>query len=269
MNAIQFSYAIDLYVNRTHSSRFYNVEKNKAVNDAMMKKIDSITDTYNPNKLTGIDRIQKFRDELYTLIKTSTTPATNIGLYNDDITIDHINYPSDYQTFTALTVTIDGKTTYSRDNMNYNTRGPQLECSFRKPNNKKPFFLEDATGVLVYRGIGSTITSPKLDYIKQPVDFNMGTESQYINAGNGVLVNATSYIAVEVSVHNGITYQEGTQFVSSNANLTSGKVILTSNTTTCELPEKCHDEIAKMAAEILLGVTKDFEGSAFTEKETK
>jgi len=77
------------------------------------------------------------------------------------------------------------------------------------------------------------------------------------------------YIAVEVSVHNGVTYAEGTQFTSANTNLTSGQVILAANTTTCELPEKCHDEIAKMAAEILLGVTKDYEASAFSEKETK
>ena len=70
MNAIQIGYAIDFYTNLTHASRFYNIEKNKAMNDAIMKKIDSITDTINSNQLTGIDRLQKYRDELYTLLKT-------------------------------------------------------------------------------------------------------------------------------------------------------------------------------------------------------
>ena len=29
MNAIKVGYAIDLYTNLTHTSRFYNIEKNK------------------------------------------------------------------------------------------------------------------------------------------------------------------------------------------------------------------------------------------------
>lgn len=268
MNAIKVGYAIDLYTNLTHTSRFYNIEKNKAVNDAIMKKIDSITDTINSNQLTGIDRIQKYRDELYTLLKTSTTSPTNVGAYNDDVYINHVNFPTDYQTFAALTLTISNYTTYARETT-YNKRGPLLECSFRKPTNKKPYFLEDSTGLIIYKGDSTTISSCKLDYIKQPAEFTMGVESQYINAGAGVLTNATSYIATEESVHNGITYQIGDQFTSANTNLTSGQVIKASNTTTIELPEKCHDQIAKMAAEILLGTVSAFDNAAFTEKESQ
>ncbi len=266
MNAIQVGYAIDLYTNLTHTSRFYNIEKNKAVYDAMLKKIYSITDTAKINQLNGIDRIQKFRDELYTLLKTSTTAPTNAGAYNDNVYINHVLYPTDYQTFAALTLTVSNYTTYARET-DYNRRGPLLECSFRKPNNKKPYFLEDSTGLLIYKGDSTSISSCKLDYIKRPVAFNMGLESQYINAGAGVLSNATSYIATEESVHNGVTYSPGTQFTSANTNLTSGQVVLASNTTTIELPEKCHEEIAKMAAEILLGVVSAFENSAYVEKE--
>lgn len=269
MNAIQLGYAIDLYTNLTHTGRFFNIEKNKAVNDAIMKKIDSITDTVNSNQLTSIDRIQKYRDELYTLLKSSATAATNIGSYNDDVYINHINYPTDYQTFVALTLTISSFTTYARET-SYNKRGPLLECSFRKPTNKKPYFLEDTTGVLVYKGDSTTITTCKLDYIKIPATFSMGVESQYINAGAGVVAIGTSYIATEESVQNGVTYQIGTQFTAAvTTTLTSGQVILASNTTTCELPEKCHDQIAKMAAEILLGVNSAFDNSAFAEKESR
>jgi len=268
MNAIQVGYAIDMYANLTHTSRYYNIEKNKAVNDAIMKKIDSITDTINSNQLTGIDRLQKYRDELYTLIKTSATAPTNVGAYNDNVYINHVNYPTDYQTFAALTLTVGGNTTYGRETT-YNKRGPLLECSFRKPTNKKPYFLEDSTGMLIYKGDSSTITSCKLDYIKQPASFNLGLESQYIDAGAGVLTNATDYIATEESVHNGVTYQPGDAFTSVNTNLTSGQVVLAANTTTIELPEKCHDQIAKMAAEILLGVVSSFENAAFAQKESQ
>jgi|LakMenEpi03Aug12_release.lakeMendotaPanAssembly.Ray.scaffolds.fasta_scaffold00323_49 hypothetical protein len=269
MNAIQIGYAIDFYTNLTHASRFYNIEKNKAMNDAIMKKIDSITDTINSNQLTGIDRIQKYRDELYTLLKTSSTAPTNIGTYNTDVYINHVDYPIDYQTFAALTLTVGGNTTYGRETT-YNKRGPLLECSFRKPTNKKPYFLEDSTGLLIYKGDSSAITSCKLDYIKQPAVFNMGDESQYINAGVGVVTIGASYIATELSVQNGVTYQIGTQFTAAvTTTLASGQVILASNTTTTDMPEKCQDELAKLAASILLGVTSAFENSAFAEKETK
>lgn len=269
MNAIQIGYAIDFYTNLTSTSRFYNIEKNKAVNDAIMKKIDSITDTINSNQLTGIDRIQKYRDELYTLLKTSTTAATNVGAYSDDVYINHILYPADYQTFAALTLTIGTKTTYGRETT-YNKRGPLLECSFRKPSDVKPYFLEDATGILIYKGSSAAISSPKFDYIKQPLDFTLGIENQYIDAGAGVLTIGLSYIALEVSVQNGVTYQPGIQFTAAvSTTLTSGQVVLASNTVTVELPEKCHDQIAKMAAQILLGTIGSFENSAFTEKEAQ
>ena len=262
MNAIQFSYAIDTYTNTTHSSRYYNIEKNKAVNDAILKKIRSIAD------INGIDRIQKFRDELYTLMKKSATAVTAVGTINDAITEEHILFPTDYQTFAALTLTIAGNTVYARDTT-YDKRGPLLECSFRRPNNKKPYFLEDTTGLTVYRGITGTVSVVKLDYIKQPADFNMGLDSQYIGLGAAVLTAAATYIAVEESVHNAIVRLPGTSFVAANTALTSGLVVLASLTTTCELPVKCHDEIAKMAADILLGVTKDYEAAAFAEKESK
>jgi hypothetical protein len=98
----------------------------------------------------------------------------------------------------------------------------------------------------------------------------MGDESQYINAGAGVVTIGASYIATELSVQNGVTYQIGTQFTAAvTTTLASGQVILASNTTTTDMPEKCQDELAKLAASILLGVTSAFENSAFAEKETK
>ena len=194
MNAIQMFYAVTFYTNRTYSERYFNIEINKAVNDAIMKKIDSITDTAKQNELNGIDRIQKFRDELYTLLKKSATGVTAVGTINDTVTEEHILFPTDYQTFAALTLTIDGYTKGSRPTT-YGERNDMIDCSFRRPNNKKTYYLEDATGLLVYRGIGGAVTTVKLDYIKQPAEFNMGLDSQLIDAGAGVLTNATSYIA--------------------------------------------------------------------------
>lgn len=270
MNTVKFNYAIDMYCNITKHSRFYYQEKSKAMNDAIMKKIDSIADTEKQNELNGIDRIQKFRDELYTLLKSATLTITNVGTINDVIGVKHANYPTDYQTFASLTLTIDGNTTYAKNNMDYNNRGPLLDCSFRKPNNKKPYMLEDATGLKIYLGIG-TVSSAVLDYIKVPVTFNMGVEEDLINAGTAVLVITTTYIATEVSVYNSVQYQIGDEFTTNGVltDLTSGQVIKKSLTTTTDLPEKCHDELAKMTAEILLGITSAFDNAAFAEKESK
>ncbi len=270
MNAIQVANKVTFYTNRTKGNRYYFQEINDAVNDAIMKKIDSITNTDNPDRLKGIDRIQVMRDELWTLIKPSVSVPTIIGLYNENVTINHINFPSDYQVFAALTVTIDGIQQYGKDT-NYNERGPLLDCSFRRPTNEKVYCLEDKTGLLIYRGVIGSITSASLDYIKIPLDFNMGNEANLINLGTGVLTINTSYIAYEDSVYNGILRQSGTLFSTNGVltNLTSGQVILASLLTTIELPDKTHNEICKIAASILLGVNDDFEGSAFTEKESR
>ena len=267
MNAIQIYYAIGVYTNTTQHSRYLFAEVNKAVNDAIKDKMDNIIDGPNKQGMGGIDRIQKFRDDLYTMLKESTSVPTITGTINDVITQNHFNFPVDYQTYVSMTATIDNYTTYLRET-NYNMIGPLLECSFRKPNNKKPYFLEDKTGLKLYRGISGTISSATLTYIKQPIPFYMGNETDLIGAGVGVLVINASYTAVDDSVYNGITYVAGVSFTTNGSitNLTSGQVILSSILVTVELPEKCHDDVAKMAANILLGVTSAFENAAFAEK---
>lgn len=267
MNAIQIYYAIGVYTNTTQHSRFLFSEVNKAVNDAIKDEMDDIIDGPNKQGLNGIDRIQKFRDDLYTMIKTSASVPTTTGTINGIITENHFNFPTDYQTYVSMTATIDNFTTYLRET-NYNMVGPLLECSFRKPNNSKPYFLEDNTGLKLYRGISGVMSLATLTYIKQPVPFYMGNETDIIGAGVGVLTINTSYVAVDDSVYNGLTYVAGVMFTTNGTltNLTSGQVIPSSILVTVELPEKCHDNVAKMAASILLGVTSAFENSAFVEK---
>lgn len=267
MNAIQIYSAINVYTNTTQHSRFFFREVNKAVNDAIKDNMDSIIDGKGNQGLSGIDRIQKFRDDLYTMIKESTSVPTVTGVINGIITENHFNFPTDYQTYVSMKATINGNTTYMRGT-NYNMVGPLLECSFRKPNDNKPYFLEDQTGLKLYRGVSGAFTSATLTYIKQPVSFYMGNETDLIDSGVGVLAINTSYVAVNDSVYNGITYVSGVMFSTNGSliNLTSGQVILSSVLVNIELPEKSHDNIAKMAANILLGVTGAFENAAFAEK---
>lgn len=267
MNPIQFYNTISLYANVTKRGRYYFSEINEAVKNAVNNKINSITDTANQNQLNGIDRIQKFRDELYTLIKPFNLVITTTRIINDVITEEHAIYPTDYRTFAGLSITINSNTTYARDTT-YGQIGPMLDCSFRKSNNKKPYFLEDATGLRLFRGIGGTF-SGILYYVKKQQDFYMGTETDLIEAGTGVLTITTNYTAIQDSIYNGITYISGTQFTTNGVltDLTSGEVILSSILVNTDMPEKTHDQLAKMAAEILMGVNSDFDNAGFAEKE--
>lgn len=273
MNAIQVYNSVRFYTDRTKGTRYYFQEINQAVNDAIMKKIDSITDT-DKNAQNGIDRLQVMRDELYTLVKseaaTAPTGPTTITTVEGDFNVYHHNFPTDYQVYDRMSIVVGGLTTYAKDTTS-NQIGPLLDNSFLKPIDKKVFILEDATGLKLYSAAVDTISSVTLTYIKQPVDFNMGTEANLINAGAGVLTINTSYIAVEDSVYNAIVRPSGTMFSTNGAltDLTSGQVILTSLTTTIELPVKVHDDLAKSAAAILLGITDDYEGSGFVEKESQ
>lgn len=268
MNPIEVFNAINVYIDRTQSARFYFSEVNQAVNDAAKKIIDSITDTDNGPRAGGIDRLQMYRDNLFPLIKNQVSVPSAVGAYNANVSISHINYPTDYQAFAAGIITIDGNTTYLRET-NHNEIGPLLECSFRAPNNNKPYFLEDSTGFLLYSGYSGTVSSCTLTYIKQPNTFYMGNENDLIGAGTNVLIASTSYTVFEDCLYSGNTYYSGSVFTTTGVtDLVSGHVIKTSIMTNIDLPTKLHDDVSKMAASILQGTVTHYEGANFSQKES-
>lgn len=269
MNAIQIKERVDFYLDITRNARFSFLTYAKAVNDAIEKIVNDQFGDINNQKPYSFDFIQQVKDNFYTLIKVgnpSITTGTAITNEYGSFIPNHVNFPTDYYIFISLDTTIDGIKNYARP-LEYNQRGPVFRDSFRAPSNKQAYYLEDATGLTIYRGSTGTLSSVDLTYVKEPATYSIGNESLLINAGAGVLTTSAVYIAVEESVHNGITRQPGDQFTAANTNLTSGQVILASNTTTCDLPEKIHEEVAKTAAAIMAGVVSDFNRSAFVNKE--
>jgi len=262
---------IDFYLDITRNARFYFADYDKSVNDAIENYIDEQLGDEKQRQPENFQWIQQIRDNLYTLIKTVSPSVTNGTVITNryySSTPSHLNYPTDYRSFVSLNVLIDAYTDYSRP-ITYNEIGPLLKDSFKHPTNQKTYYNEDATGHVVWRGIGGTFTSASLTYIKEPVLFTVGSETQLIAPGAVVLTNAASYIAVEVSVQNGVTYQIGTQFTAVGTALTSGLVILASNTTQIELPEKVHDEICKAAARIMLLVTSNYNAAQAVQTEVE
>lgn len=263
MNAIQGMTRADFYLDVTRSARYFFSDYNKAFRDAIRNYIDENVGDENQRMPDNFQWIQQIRDNLYNLIKLATLTPTNGTVIKNryySFTPSHVNFPTDYYDFISLNVLIDTYTDYSRPT-NYNKIGPLLMDSFRHPTNQKTYYNEDATGLVIWRGIGGTFTSAALEYLKAPLDFSIGAENQVILPGAVVLTNAVSYIAMEVSVQNAVTYQIGDQFNAVGTSLTNGSVILTANTVPIDLPLSVHEEICKRAASIMLLATSNYPAS--------
>lgn len=253
MNAVQTLNRISFYNDVTRNARYSFAEIIMAVNDAIFDFIDEKIGKPQNRTPENFQLIQLIREDIHTLITTANPTVTNGTVITNryySITPSHINFPADYYTFVTLNMLIDGYTDYSRPTT-YNENGPLFKDSFRHPTNTKTYFNEDSTGLKIYRGVGGTVTSSTLEYLRNPVDFTIGTEANLITTG-GTLTNALAYLATEISVYNGTTYTIGATITGTGAALTSGQVILTSNTVPIDLPSKTHEEIARRASVILL-----------------
>jgi len=255
MNAIASANLADLYMDVTRNARFQRLEYDNAFNNAMENFIDKILNNQSPTNAVSFQSEQTITDALYTLQTTQTAVPT----------LDVILYPSLYRFMTSIFVTIGGVRQYCRPT-NQNELGPLLEDSFRAPSDTKPYYLQTSTGFRIYHGAG-TITSAELNYLKIPATFTIGKDSQLIASGASVLTNGSSYIATEPSVQNAVSYNIGDQFTASGTSLTSGQVILASNTTPIELPAKTHEEISKEVAALLSGAVSDMARYNFAQTE--
>lgn len=263
MNSIESRIRIDFYNDLTRSARFTSTEYAIAVNNAMQQFIDDKMGDESQRMPENFQWVQSIRDDLYNLIKTVSPTVTNGAILSNEYFSylpSHINFPTDYYTFISLFVLIDGYTKYSKPT-SYNLAGPQFEDSFSHPTNKRTYYNEDSTGLVIYRGITGNITTATLNYIRQPAAFSIGQEYNIIQPGIAVLTNGVVYIATEDSVQSTSLYPAGTQFTAVGGNLTSGAVILASNTQQIDLPDRVQDDICKMASVILLSNISLFDNS--------
>jgi len=269
MNAITAFNRVNYYNDVTRNARFPFSDYNIAFNGEIIRFIDQMMGDPLGRTPQNFQVIQQVRDSLYTLI-TEVSPAITNGtaVTNKFYSAlpSHIDFPDDYYDFVLLLCKIDNLTTYARPTT-YGALGPLLEDSFRHPTNEKPYYNEDATGLTIWRGNTGAIQSATLTYIKYPTAFNMGQESQLIDGG-GALNIGSVYIATEVSVEDGVDYQVGDEFTAATGTLTSGQVILASNTSTIPLPDKVHETICKRVSDVMLGVTQAYDPSQFVKSIT-
>lgn len=256
MNAIEMMERIDLYNDRYKSARFADSNYMDAINASINSVFKDRTDNKKIFRKYSFQSSELTRRELYTLIKTSTVVPTG----------DTVVYPNDFYYLGNLFVTIDG-TSQTAKPTNFNELGVLLLNPFRKPSSDKPYYIENSTGLEVYYGDG-TFSSSSITYLKIPNTVSIGTEGNKITSGATALTNGQTYIVYSpTAVQSGTTYYVGQTFVASGTSLTSGTVILYSNVTNCDLPDNMHDEICKMASELMQGTIEDYNKSAFLQKE--
>lgn len=262
MNAIELKNRVDFYLDMTRVPRFTFAEYNIAVNDTIEKFVSEMVGDPNHRTPENVQWVQQIRDDLYTLVKNATGPTITNGT---PITTEYYTAgvatfpnPTDYYAFLALSGIIASKTIPAYPT-NYNEETELINDSFKHPTDTKIYYNENSSGFRVLKGT-ATLSSVNLTYIKTPATYSCGAETQLIDGVPAVtLTNLATYYATQVSVYNGVTYLVGATITGSGVQLlTSGQVILTSNTTPCDLPDRTHEEIAKRAAATMLLSTANY-----------
>lgn len=242
----------DFYIDRTQNARFSFNQYNVAFRQVQMWYFDQ-----NKKDENGV------RNNLYTLLKYSNPTITVISQsLAQDLTRNHINYPADYHFFSSIVNYVDGNIIETKPT-NYNQLSNLLQDSFRKPDNKRCYILEDETGWRILRGYGGVLSN-ELTYLMSPSEWSIGTETDLIDEGTGVLTIGVNYTATAQSTESGINYQPGDQFNAVSANLTVGQVIPTSVLVDSNLPTTVFEEIAYRVSALLAGSVKDAFALNFT-----
>ncbi len=248
MNAIQIKERIDFYIDRTRNARYYRYNYDQSVNDAIRLFVEQRAGDKKQVQGLSYQSEQQVTDELFTIEAVqSAAPTADVALF-----------PSDYYFLTSLYATIGGTRVIVTPTTE-NKLGKLLQNSFLAPTDSQPRYLQTATGFKIYHGSG-TISNVEVNYLRRPTNFTIGTEAQLIGSGTTLTVSSI-YIATNNSVHNGVTYYPGDEFTAVSTTLTSGQVILKSNTVTIDLPLKTHEEISKSAASILTLTSADYQKS--------
>lgn len=227
---------VDFHMDKVASSRFSKAQRDTALNVAQDKFINVFIDTFQLDQYT--------RDAMRPLVK----PASSVVLVGNVIT-----YPADYRAMVGITLTIDGLVRYLTREMLYNEKGPSFDSSFEEPTAEYPKVIEDATGLRVYCGTG-VVTAASMDYIVQPTEI-LYSSTAITQGANVLTVGNTYYVTATTVTHNAVSYVVGDTFVAVNTMmLGTGTVYQIRN---CQLGIGCHEELCKVAAAVLSGITED------------
>lgn len=243
MNTPQLTDRIYYHLDRQRSNRY----KRFTLVDALNVATDRfIKDRYDNIKLSlpySFERVERVRQELATLVKGPVPIVPTNGA---------IVIPVDFQYEVLMYATINGidvlsqTKTYSENDLYQN--------AFTEPSDEYPTHRRTDTGYAFEWG-GGSFTTAKLWYLKQQQVLVF--EDTQIAAGAGVLsIGSTYYVNNLTVVHNFITYSQGQTFLAINGNLGGAGTV--SRYVDTDMPVTSHEEIAKMGADSLAGVSENY-----------
>lgn len=242
MNIVELHKRIDYHLDRARSPRYSKDRKDAAINIATDIFVRDRYDNVKRKTGYGFQTVQKLRDDLGSLVKSSLlVPANNI-----------ITRPDNYRHEVMVRVKINGKwdgsspTSYDAFNTNQKNRFHKAEIGYVQ-------HLElGGSNVEFYFGSYGNFQEVEYFYLSNPIQVSFGTTA--ITSGSLVVGN-TYYVESGSITHNAIVVNAGSTFVAVGTTYTgTGVVYLIVNS---ELPAHTHEELAKMAASDLAGTTSD------------
>jgi hypothetical protein len=244
MNIVQLHERVRFWIDAVASRRFDSQDIDNSLNTAIDNKVRESYDQNRPmNKSDAFQRTQRVRDILGPIVTKATKDTSGFSLSGNIISIAST---SNYQDLVSLGIKI-GSEIYDCFPMTYDRKTVTSKNPFRKPRmtpSVKMYYNELDGNIEITHASQTALTDFELFYIKIPATVNYGIEY----TSSHTFSAASSLIAVEETVYNGVTYRIGDKFSidGSHFSITSGLVVFNFNE--CDLRSSTHEEIARRAA---------------------
>lgn len=272
MNILQLHDMVKFWIDEYGSPRQRPIDIDRALwassKAIVEEKYDHTKQNHNED---SIERFQRVRDELYTIVKTTSLGSYAVTIVNNVIAASKI--PEAYKYLLLLEVTALVSGTPDEDTewqicesvsldqkRDFLTRNP-----YRKPVSnamyQRQYYEENVNGFLIHSAV-SDLNYAKISYLEEPSETFIGYERA---PGWTSIANQTAIAMGDVIV-NTTEYSRGSLFTLVAGDTFSGDNILTSSNNT-NLPITLHEEIAKKAAHYILDRSNLFQKAAAFKQE--
>jgi len=259
MNILQIHDMVKFWIDEYQSPRQSDERIDQAIWSASKSIVDEKYDHSKQNHPNdSIERFQRVRDELYTLV--NVTPNPYLAVTNNNVPAALIPEGYKYLLLLEAGISVDGGTGEPSDGWQviFPVTTDQRRDFIRKNPYRKPkssgmfelyYYWENINGFDLYVENDATgiIEVVKMTYLKEPVENFIGTTraAGYTPSSN------TPAIAKGDLVYDGDSYNRGDSFTISSGTTFAGEDALTGFTNS-DLPITLHEEIAKKAAVFVL-----------------
>ncbi len=268
MNVIEMIEGLDFYLDRVNSSRFTNPIRTRALNISTNDIIEDRYDNIRKNKTYSFEVIQRVRDELYTIVKT-TAAMTPTG--NSYPTAQITAQAPDYKYGLTVKCLITGNNYWAvpcpLD------REPTIDLDpYERPKITYPprvYFIQRNVGIEMLFGATGTLGNGFLEYLANPntIIYGVQRDSTFPGPAGGI-----ACIAIVELVYATITYPIGATFTLANGTFITSPVgvpAFVTGFTNPSTPKTLDEEIMKRASSYLLKGVESYNKGFIAEKDSE